>query len=386
MATGQSEGNYGFDLSHPNTATVWSPQLALQYTNNQHELLLPESGLVGEGQDYAFCYDKDLKMNDGGTLHKTLLLAFDHEGRTGAQTMENHEGGFDEASFEYSIAAYRAGGMTKPPLSEKLVAFNLLDNYTRLMGEWSARRDYYIVLALLAGATGNAGTGWTDHTGRQIDVSKSNIWTRGNAVTAPASDYHYRGTFANSRATDEAVVSGDEIDIDTIMMAERLIRTQKFPLRPPLKSDAGKPFYPWLIGPKTAQTMAQDADIQAIWNSLLQGGFIDRNPWFSNAIGSIRNFVFFVVDDMPPGVHSSTNEWVTTTERSVILGCNALSCQYTKEFSPSNPWKFITGTRDGGFVKFMHLYSECGWAATRYTDPKTSSDVDFKYVFTHYTG
>ena len=377
--------NFGYDLDSPHTATVFSEVLNLQIVNNQHALFQPESGLIGPGQDYAVAWDKELQANDGGEVHKTMHTAFDHEGRTGDQTMENHESGFDDTFQRYVLSNYRAGGKIKNPLSEKLVAFNLIDTYTSSMALWAARRDYMIKLASLCGATGNAGAGWLDHTNRQVDVSKAGIWTRGNAIKPAAANFIYRGTKANSRAVDEDVVAGDELDLATIFLMDRLIRTARHPIRPPLKM-GGKLCYPWLIGPKTAETMSQDSEITNIWHSLLQGGFVEKNPFFSNAIGAIRNFVFFIVDDMPPGQDSVTNEWVTTTEKSCILGCNALSVQYTAGFSPDNAWKMITGTRDGGYTKFIHLYQECGLVVTEFEDPLTGDAIQFKHVGTHYTG
>lgn len=385
MATGQAQNQQLFDLSSPETATHWSDVLMLQITNDQHYCLKPENGLVGEGQNFALCYDKGLKANDGGTIHKTLMFSFKHRGRKGSQTMRGHEGGFDTASFEYSISDYRGGASIKRPLSEKLVAFNVLDNYSQLMTEWCWRRDWYIMLALLAGYTADAGSGWTDHTGEEIDVSDSDIFTRGNAIRAPAANYSYKGTAANERTNDEDVVAGDELDLATINLMERKIRTAKFPLRPPFSID-GNPIYPWFIGPKTFESLQNDTGVTDIWHSLLQGGYIKKNPFFNYACGAIRCFVFFVIDDMPPGVHSSTNAAVTTVERSVILGANAVSMAFPKGFNPGNRWKMITGTDDGGWEKFMHVAAEGGWATTYYTDPADSSEIQFKWVCTHYTG
>jgi len=387
MATGTATGQSSFDLASPETATIWSDALMLQITNDQHYVLRKEFGLWGEGHNFAINNRKELKANDGGKVHCTLMMSLDHEGRKGRQTMEGHEGGFDTGSMEFQISDWRAGWKLERPLSEKIVAFNVIDNFHQGITEWCWKRDYYIFLAMMAGYTADAGSGWVDHTNRQIDVSgtdKDDIWTRANTIVAPASNYHFRGTAANVRATDEAVVSGDELDLATIHRVGRLIRTARFPLRPPI-TVRGKPIWPWFIGPKTAETMENNSEITDIWHSLLQGGYIQDNPFFSNAIGAIRNFVFFVLDDMPPGVHSSTNAAVTTVERSFILGCNAMTTAFPRGFNPENRWKYITGTRDGGAVKFMHVYGEGGWVQTRYTDPVTSDDIDFKFVCTHYT-
>lgn len=391
MATTSALQQQTFDLSSPEAATVWSSMLNMQITNNQHYLLSSSSGLSGEGQDYCFCWDKDLQKNDGGTLHKTLMLSLDHEGVPGTSTLRGKEGGIDTTGFEYQVSDWRGGWAFKRPLSEELVAFNLLDNYTSLVSEWCLRRDWFIMLGHLAGYTANVGSGWVDHTNRQIDFSKTDVWTRGNAIKAPAPQYHFRGTAANVRTTDETVVAGDELDLPTIYRVERLIRRRRFPLRPPIKY-SGKPYWPWFIGPKTAELLAQDSDINNIWTAMLQGGQIQDNPLFNNASGIIRNFVFFVLDDMPPGVDSVSNEAVTTVERWVIPGANSISWQFTGGFTPSNRWKYKTGTDDGGWETFLHVFGIGGWSATQYRDPKAldlTSDndlVDFKFVGTSFTG
>lgn len=385
MAVGQQS----FDLASPETGTIWTSMLNIQINNDQPYLLSAKSGLIGEGQNYAFCWDKALQKNDGGKIHKTLLLSLRHQGVPGGSTLRGKEGSFDTAFFEYSVSDYRGGWAFKRPIAEKFVAFNILDNYSMLIGEWCLRRDWYIMLAHLTSYTANPGAEWVDHTNQQIDVAATDVWTRGNPVLTPAPNYIFRGTKANPRATDELVVSGDELDLATIFHVENLIRRpagkSRHPLRPPMKYQ-GKPYWLWMIGPKTAETLVNDTEIQSIWSNMLAGGKIDDNPFFNHGIGVIRNFIFYVVDDMPPGVHSSTNDPVGTVERWVIPGANAVSMQYTKGFSPSNRWKYITGTDDGGYEKFMHVYSESGWATTRYTDPLTSELIEFKMVGTSFTG
>lgn len=290
----------------------------------------PIAPLIGTSMDSIIHRKDELSKGPGDKVSFTLFTQLSGDGVTEGQTLEGNEESL--TNYEESILINELHHAVRVPnggstIDVQRVPFDLRVTGKHLMRDWYAKR---LSVCFFNQVCGNTAQDNTRYTGQ-------------NAVTAPSSGRHI---WAGTATTDEGLTSADTMTVDLIMAAKETAQTvtpKVKPINPRVmntnggvaseSSDVLEEKYCMYLHPYQVYDLKRDMsdgqwyDIQ---QAALQGGQISKNPIYSGALGEIDGVILKRADDIPLGVHSTTDAAQASTRRAVLLGAQAAAYATSK--------------------------------------------------------
>jgi len=266
---------------------------------------------IGSGKDALIMEKVDLRKQAGDKITCGLVIQLGGDGTQGDATLEGNEESmvyFNDSLFVDQLRhAVRVNGR----MTEKRVPYNMRENARDLLSDWWAVR---MDISFANQITGNLVQTDTKYTGNQVTIAATT-----NRIFRP-----------NSRATDQALVAGDEMSLELVDFAKEKAITANTgdstgPLLRPIMYEGSEMYVMFMhdyqvTDLRTSTSTGQWLDIQ---KAALQGGDISKNPIFSGALGVYNGVILHSWNRLPLGVHSTTSAAVASTRRAVMCGANA---------------------------------------------------------------
>lgn len=295
-----------YGVNAPEAVKLWRSQLAreaLKATWIQK--------FIGDSSDDILQVFDNTKKSAGDRVTVTLRAQLVGDGVLGDGTMESNEEALvtytDNLLIDQLRNAVRSGGK----MSEQRIPWSIRDESMMGLKDWWAGR---LDTAFFNQVCGNTAETRLNFTGQ-------------NATLAPDSTHIYR---PNSRATDQALTTGDEMTlgiIDNLVAAAKLGgvgATNGIVVRP-VKID-GEDCYVMVLHTnqvtqlRTNTSTGQWLDIQ---KAAMTGDGSKGNPIMSGALGKYNGVILHESTRITNGVHSTAGTAVLTARRAVLLGAQA---------------------------------------------------------------
>lgn len=335
-----------------------------QYYRQVHGMLL-ENGAIKVSEEVGLGQAGDqVTVNTFGVLEGA--------GFRESQTVENNEQNLARGTFAMTWDEIWQGVRvpSKTNIQQMRLKTDLATVARDKIMDW--HMDLMCQSVLNQGA-GNTATSITALSGQVFSGTSLTNVTGLNAATAPTTNRIVR---PNSRATDQALTTGDDF---TLALLDDLVAqiTSTIPTFEPISDDI---FAIGFLHPKQVKALKQDTSGAINWanNALAfaNGGSFGNLKEGSNGmrmpIAQYENILLYVDPRVPLGVNSSTNAAVSGTRRAVFFGKGALYAASPLGISSSDTgvpielaeesfdYKRFIGTAGGGFYGFKKFVGKQG--------------------------
>lgn len=275
---------------------------------------------VGDGN---ILYRKDeLSSKAGDQITYQLGYVPSGVGRTEGETLEGNEEALNMFTDTLVINQLRFGmrSPSKQSIEQKRVQFDFREHMYSLTKKWLATRVDSWFFNQLAG---NTATSFTVEGTTYAGADRTKVLGF-NTATAPSTNRVIR---AGGAATDQALTSADVFTLNIVdACLERAMVPINGPIIQPVKV-GGQDKYVMFISPEQYTDLKRDTTSAIQWfdiqTSAMQGGKIDSNPIYTNAIGEYAGVIFHKSTRLPAGVNSSTSATVANTKRAIFCGAGA---------------------------------------------------------------
>jgi len=351
-----------YDSTDPETVKAWERDLDVEVRFRAPKLD-PANGMFGTGEGNLFRVKEELRKGPGDRIrmHFRWQLEPTNRLKVGPQNVEGEELGFESRTFDIYIDELIQGAKTKGRMAQQRVHFNLIEENK------SALADYYADQGEL---------GMSVHLGGLSSVTDP-AWNWNNAPTAPDVDHIVR---VNDRATDEALVEGDKMNIRTINRTLARVKQVRPRMRPGMIG--GMRAFVWSFHSNQIMHMREtDSDFFNLHLKAIEGGSINENPIFTGNLGMYQGCIFMEDQWVSPGFHSTTGQPVANTRRSILMGAGALAMGYGREGLPGGyaPNKYLWYTKEFNAGRDTACYAStiAGIAAPHFERPSDLLTVDY---------
>lgn len=298
-----------FGVNHPLAVKAWQKVLSVEALKRTSF-----ANLIGT-KPYSVVHQKDeLSKGRGDQITFGLRMQFSGEGRQGSEVQEGFEE--DLSIFTDSVVIdtlrHAARSDSDESISQQRVPFTIRDEMLDGLADWFADRFDTSLFNQLCGYTPQSST---KYTGNQ-------------AVVAPDANHIIR---QNARASDQALVAGDEFTLDMIAKAVERAKTLSPAIR---KADLGNGVkkYICIIHPYQETDLITSAQTAGNWFAIqeaaMQGGDVSQNPIFTDALGMYRDTLILCNNRITQGVNGSTGAAETDVRRAVFLGAQSAAIAF----------------------------------------------------------
>lgn len=297
-----------YPVGHPLAVNLWAKKLGVEALRQTYFY-----EFMGKTADSMIMYRDDLGKSAGDNITFGLRAQLTGAGVAGDGTLENNEEALTTYTDNFKIDQLRHAVRSSGKMSEQRVTFEVRDEAKAGLSDWWADRYDTCVFNQLCGFTAQADTRFTGN----------------NPTIAPDASHIFR---PNSKATDEALTTGDEFNLQII---DRMVaRAMQFnnaagtgnPMRA-MRAQGRKLLVLFLHDDQVYQLRSSAAagtwiDFQ---KSAIQGGDRD-NPLFKGGdlIGEYNGVLMHRAPRITNGVNSTTGAAVANTRRAVLCGAQAV--------------------------------------------------------------
>lgn len=358
-----------YDPADAETVKAWEKDLDREVRRRAPKFD-PQYDFVGKENTKLFRLTENLKKTAGDRIRFTFRwqLSPSNAPRQGNETMEGRELGFQTSNWDLLIDQFRQGTKVNGRMVHQRVHFDSIEEGKDALADlWAEYQELGASLHL--GGCGNV---------------TSTRFTWANAPRDPDTEHHLR---VNDRATDQAIVVGDKLDMFTIDKAIALAKQVSPRIRPAIIN--GRPYYALFVHSNVVRHMREtSSDFFQIHLAALKGGRVEDNPIFTAALGTYAGVIFFEDQWCPPGIHSTADTWVGDTRRSYLAGAGALCIGHGRGDRPGgyshNRYEWATKDSDVGDKVSTYATTIAGMGSPFYTRPNGDVVDAAKIVITSY--
>ena len=300
-----AETAYG--VNAPEAVKLWSAALAreaLKATWIQR--------FIGDSSDDVLQTYSDTKKDAGDRIRITLRMQLTGDGVSGDGTLEGNEEALSTYTDDLFIDQLRHAVKSAGKMTQQRIPWSIREEAMMGLKDWWAGRMDNAFFVQMCGYT------------VQNDPRYSGL----NAALAPDAAHQY---WPNAKANDQALASGDEMNIGLIdaMVAKAKLMT---PVIRPIKVD-GDDRYVMVIHTnqvtqlRTNTSTGQWLDIQ---KAAITGDGSKDNPIMTGALGMYNGVVLHESTRITPGVNSGTGATVAGVRRAVLMGAQAGAIAFGK--------------------------------------------------------
>lgn len=347
-----------FGTNDPLTQKAWSKKLATELQADTYV-----SKFTGKDTNALIQVKSELKKDAGDKITFGLRASLTGDGVGESESLEGNEETLQTYDDAVEVNELHHAVRVKPKgtISDQRVSFNARVEAKDGLKDWYSERYDQIFFNHICGYT----------------AQKSSKYNGNNTILAPSKIIR-----PNSRASDQALVSGDKMSLDMVLKAKNAAMVSRGGLRRirPLKI-GGKKMFVMFIHPDQEYQLRSDAGAQG-WTDIqmaaLKGGDITENPIFTDALGVYNNVIFHSAEHITQGVHSTSGEAVADTRRAALCGAQSVVMAGGKGYSDLGH-KWVEDTFDYGREVGVSCQSIFGMKKARFN----SQDNGIVVVATH---
>lgn len=202
--------------------------------------------------------------------------------------------------------------------------------------------------------------------------------TGNNSVSAPDSNHHIWAGTGNT--ADEDLASTDTFDLEDIDRAVEWAKTRSPAMRPIRLSNGGEYFVLFIHPYVTTALRASSSTWTTIQRDLLQGGFVDKNPILTGALGVYNGVILMESFRVPTGVNSSTDASISTVRRNILCGAQAAGIGWGRFQGNPNRFKWVEKDFDYGRQQGVAAYALGGLKKIRFNSEDYGTIVISSYA------
>jgi len=322
-----------YPAGHPLAQQLWAKKLYVEALRNTYIW-----DFLGKSADSVIHWRTEVQKDAGDRVTVGLRAQLTGAGVSGDGTLEGNEEALATFSDTVIVDQLRHAVRSAGKMSEERVPFSVREEAMSGLKDWFADRLDTAFFNQIAGNTA------------QTDVR----YTGMQAVVAPDANHIFR---PNSRTTDEALTSGDEM---TLAIIDRMVaRATQFttaagtgvPMRP-ISYKGGKYFVMFLHDNQVFQLRTQTNAGQwaDITKARVTGGEMDSNPLFAGGdyVGLYNGVVLHKAPRVPNGVNSTTGAAVANARRAILVGAQAAAFAVGQGSADPQKMSWVEETFDYG--------------------------------------
>lgn len=345
---------YWLDSTDPEVVQRWEKELERE-VRVKGPLFDPANGFSGTGFNKLIKIEDSLATAPGATVTTTMRYQLDGRGRVGNEPLKGFGEAIKTATFSVGVDVFRHYVEVSSPMVDQYVHFDALAEGKDGLADLFASR---FELAANMHATG-------------FSIITDPAYTLNNTIAALASNYILR---PNGKATAQALTTADIFDLDFLNQCALRLKLLQ-PLVRPISTPDGEVFAVFLASEQVASLRKSDSIWFQTAQNALKGGFLEKNPLFTNALGMSQGFVFFEERYVPPGINTSDSKIQDNTRRGWIGGAQALVLAFGRGNAPAgyalNKFRWDKETEDFGHVGQIAGTTIVGMKRPRYSKPGT---------------
>lgn len=342
-------------ITDARVVTVWE-RLLDREVRLKDPLFDDEFGFASKEANSLITIKDDLTKGPGAEIRTKLKYQLEGEGRAGDQPLKGYGEFYKTALFRVFVDTVRHYVETSTPIMQQWVTEDTLEEGKDGLADWFATRMSFAAHIHACG----------------ISCITKPVFTLNNEIQALNSDYILRP----NGATAGNLTSNDVFNIDVLNDA-----IMRLKLMSPKIRQAKTPFgdsYVCFLSPEQVRDLRKsDSEWFALMKASLQGGRVDDNPIFYNALGRAHGVLFMESDLIPPGLNSDGSKLKDNTRRAWIGGASALYMAFGRGYAPPgydlNRFRWDRESEDFGHQQQIAATTICGLARPRYQKPGESS-------------
>lgn len=342
------------DSTDPEVVQRWEVELERE-VRVKGPLFDPANGFTGKGFNKLIKLEDSLSTGPGATVTSTMRYQLSGRGRVGNEPMKGHGEAIKTATFKTGVDVFRHYVEVSSPMYDQYVQFTALEEGRDGLADLMATR---FELAANLHATG-------------FSIITDKAYTLNNTVNALASNYILR---PNAKASAQALTSSDIFDLDFLNQLALRVKLLQPQIRP-ISTPDGEVYAVFLASEQVASLRKSDSIWFQTAQNALKGGFLEKNPLFTNALGMSQGYVFFEERYVPPGINTSDSKIQDNTRRGWIGGAQALVLAFGRGDAPAgyalNKFRWDRETEDFGHVGQIAATTVVGMNRQRFSKPGT---------------
>ncbi len=342
-------------ITDARVVTVWE-RLLDREIRLKDPLFDDEYGFASKEANSLITIKDDLAKGPGAEIRTKLKYQLEGEGRAGDQPLKGYGEFYKSALFAIFVDTVRHYVETSTPIMQQWVTEDTLEEGKDGLADWFATRFSFAAHLHAAG----------------LSMITKPVYSLNNTINALHTDYIYRP----NGATAGNLTSNDVLTVDCFNEAIMRMKIMNPKMRP-AKTSLGE-VYVCFISPEQVRDLRKsDSEWFSLMKAGIQGGRVDDNPIFENALGKIHDVLLMESDLVPPGVNSDGSKIKDKTRRAWIGGASALFMAFGRGYAPpgydKNRFRWDRESEDFGHQQQIAATTIVGIARPRYKKPGESA-------------
>lgn len=293
----------GFPGNHPLTNQLWSEGLEAEALKK-----ISYAGFIGKRSDSLIQWKDGLSKKAGATETIGLRMQLDAAPKSSVDTVESNEQNLELHYMDYRIDETVDAVRFKNVLDRQHVNFDMRDESKAGLSDQLANALDHSFFNQIGGFTPETEPTFYGH----------------NPVVGPDSDHHMLVQTSGPNVNDEDLDNTDTFDIDILDVALERIKLLTPNIRPANIPGFSESMYVWFIPPQvTTQLRADGTRWSAVQNNLLQGGYIQKNAYFTGALGVWNRILIVENTRVARGVSSADGSALPDIARTTLCGAQS---------------------------------------------------------------
>jgi N4-gp56 family major capsid protein len=290
----------GFDSNHPLTNKLWSEGLEAEALKK-----ISYAGFMGKRSDSLIQWKDGLSKKAGSDETIGLRMQLETAPKSSVDTVESNEESLTIHNMNFTIDETVDAVRFKNIIDRQHVNFDMRDEAKAALADQLSNaldKSFFV-----------QGAGFTPET--------HPTFYGHNSVVAPSAEHHL---FTDPLVSTDEGLSDDTFDLDILDIAVERAKLLSPSIRPANIPGLGE-MYVWFIHPSvTTQLRKSTTRWSALSDSMIQGGFINKNPLFTGSLG-IWNGTLIVENSRVTDGVLSTDAAVSVPGVKRTLFCGAQS-------------------------------------------------------------
>lgn len=350
-----------YGVNAPEAVKLWSTKLFNEAIRDTYVWKF-----MGKSPSSLLQLKTETEKSAGDKLTVTLRMKLSGDGVIGDDTLEGNEEALTTYTDSFYINQTRHAVRSGGKMSEQRIPFSTREEAKNGLRDWFAERYDTAFFNQLAGYTAEANAGKVGN----------------NQVLAPSTNRILR---PNSRATDQALVAGDEMTLSLIDKLVEMAGTVN-PIIRPIRVNGEDKYVLFLhdyqvTDLRTSTSTGQWLDIQ---KAAMAGGNVKDNPIYTGALGEYNSVVLHKAARVPTGIHSTTGVAETDTRRAIFCGAQAGVIGFGQGERDGNKMSWVEKLFDYDNQLGVAAGAIFGLKKTRFNSEDFGSIVLATYAVKHY--
>lgn len=344
-----------FPVTDPRVVTVWE-RLLDREVRVKDPLFDDKNGFASDKNGSLITIKDELSKGPGARIRTKLKYQLEGAGRAGDQTLKGYGEFYKTAVFDVYVDTIRHYVETPSPIMAQWVTEDTMEEGRDGLADWFSTRFSFGAHLHACG----------------IALITNPVYTLNNEVQALNADYIIR---PNSKTAGN-LNSNDQMTVDVVSEVVMRCKLARPKIRP-AKTPWGDRYVMFLSPEQVNDLRKSDGEWFGLMKAALQGGRIDDNPIWSNALGQYNGVVFMESDLIPPGLNSGETAFLDKTRRAWVGGASALLMGFGRGFAPPgydlNRFRWDRESEDFGHQQQIAATTIVGLARSRYQKPGDSA-------------